>query len=278
MNKWSFFSDMPLVTNPLVTVVYGDATTYMYFDNNRPTVGCRAEMNTGTEHTCTNYTVPAPDACKIYATNPPADTEIEGWSSTSIEGYNVYEYGLGINLDDPSLYSSTTVYAPYGYIGKYLLDDSATEVLLDKFPKKNIKSVQGAKDACNCGSINYQNMQNEWCYPTVNPPSIPPNPNTPFCTTNLFGGMMGIYTCCDTWPDSFAGISGNDQAGGSCREMLGGTNRLQRAMNYKSHLEGFYAARGVNYTLPMKFFLGQHNSSAFSLSQAVADLAYGDGW
>jgi len=278
MNKWSFFSDMPLVTNPLVTVVYGDATTYMYFDNNRPTVGCRAEMNTGTEHTCTNYTVPAPDACKIYATNPPADTEIEGWSSTSIEGYNVYEYGLGINLDDPSLYSSTTVYAPYGYIGKYLLDDSATEVLLDKFPKKNIKSVQGAKDACNCGSINYQNMQNEWCYPTVNPPSIPPNPNTPFCTTNLFGGMMGTYTCCDTWPDSFAGISGNDQAGGSCREMLGGTNRLQRAMNYKSHLEGFYAARGVNYTLPMKFFLGQHNSSAFSLSQAVADLAYGDGW
>jgi hypothetical protein len=233
-------------------------------------------MNTGVDHTCSNYTVPEPDACKIYATNPPADTEIEGWSSTSIAGYNVYEYGLGIWMQDPGLYSGTD--APYGYIGKYLTDESATEVLINKFPKKNIKSVQGAKDACNCGSINFQNMQNEWCYPTVNPPSIPPNPNTPFCTTNLFGGMMGPYTCCDTWPDSFAGVSGNDQAGGSCREMLGGTNRLQRAMNYKSHLEGFFAARGVDYTLPMKFFLGQHNSSAFSLSEAVAELAYGNGW
>jgi hypothetical protein len=274
MNKWSFFSDMPLVTSPSVAVIYGDATTYMYFDSKRPSLGCRAEENTGTEHICGDFSVPEPDACLIYATNPPADTEIYGWSSTAIKGYNIYEYGLGIWTQDPTLYQG--VDAPYGFIGKFLLEDSSVEKLLDKFPDKNIMSVQGAKDACNCGSINFHNMQNEWCYPTVNPPSIPANPNIPYCTSNYFGGMMGPYTCCDTWPDSFAGAGGNDQAGGSCREMLGGSNRLQRARNYKSHLEGFFAARGVNYTLPMRYFLGQHNSSAFSLSEAVAEIAYGE--
>jgi hypothetical protein len=278
MNKWSFFSDMPLLKNPLVSVIYGDATTYMFFDSKRPSLSCRPEENTGTNHKCDNFTIPKPDACLIYATNPPADTEILGWSSTAIKGYNIYEYGLGIWTQDITLYTGQE--APYGYIGKFLLDDDKVEELLDKYPQKNIKSVQGAKDACNCGSINFKNMQNEWCYPTVNPPSIPPNPNTPFCTSNYFGGTMdnGKYTCCDTWPDSFAGDGGNDQAGGSCREMLGGTNRLQRAMNYKSHLEGFFAARGVQYTLPMRFFLGQHNSSAFSLSEAVAEVAYGNGY
>mmetsp|Transcript_58428 Transcript_58428/g.90907 ORF Transcript_58428/g.90907 Transcript_58428/m.90907 type:complete len:535 (+) Transcript_58428:43-1647(+) len=276
MNKWSFFSDMPLVKQPLVSVIYGDATTYMYFDSKRPSLPCRAEENTGVEHKCDDFAVPSPDACLIYATNPPADTEIYGWSSTEIKGYNVYEYGLGIWTQDLDLYKGHD--APYGYVGKFLTDHASVEELLEKFPKKNIMSVQGAKDACNCGSINYRNMQNEWCYPTVNPPSIPPNPHTPFCTSNYFGGTFEGYTCCDTWPDSFAGGSGNDQAGGSCREMLGGTNRLQRAMNYKSHLEGFFAARGVKYTLPMRFFLGQHNSSAFSLSEAVAEVAYGEGW
>jgi len=274
LNKWSFFSDMPLVKNPSVGVIYGDATTYMFFDSKRPSLSCRAEENTGTEHKCDNFSVPEPDACDVYATNPPEDTMIYGWSSTEIKGYNCYEYGLGIWTSDPTLYTGHD--APYGYIGKYLLYEAAVEKLLEEFPKKNIMSVQGSKDACNCGSINYHNMQNEWCYPKVNPPSIPPNPNTPFCTSNYFGGMDGPYTCCDTWPDSFAGDGGNDQAGGSCREMIGGTNRLQRATNYKSHLEGFFAARGVEYTLPMRFFLGQHNSSAFSLSEAVAELAYGE--
>mmetsp|Transcript_116667 Transcript_116667/g.184571 ORF Transcript_116667/g.184571 Transcript_116667/m.184571 type:complete len:592 (-) Transcript_116667:248-2023(-) len=271
---WSFFS--PLASLASVEIILGDLNHYLYLDDKRPGLECRKLQDTGKNSSCRDYSVPTQDACDVYATSK---NTINGWGFPDIDSpaYNGFPFGLSIS--NPAWFSGLGAY--FEYVGGILSDRALVEELIYYFPSKNVYQVQGDRDVCNCGIKDYRNLQDETCYPTHNPPALPPDTAKTYCDGNFEGGEFNGFGCCDTWPDSFTGpsSSGTNVATGGCATMLMGANRLQRASNYANYLDIFYGLRedlpDMNYKI--MFFNGTHDSIAFSQSPALQKLLFGSG-
>jgi hypothetical protein len=208
---WSFFS--PMASQPGVEVILGDLNHYLYLDDKRPDQDCRKLQDTGKNNSCHDYSVPAQDACEVYATSK---NTIKGWGFPDINSpaYNGFPFGL--NISDPAWFFGSGSY--FEYVGTLLSNPALIEEMIYYFPSKNVYQVQGDRDVCNCGIKDYHNLQDETCYPTHNPPALPPDTAKVTCEGNYEGGELNSFGCCDTWPDSFTGPSsaGSNVATGGC--------------------------------------------------------------
>lgn len=129
--------------------------------------------------------------------------------------YNRFKYGLSNLSDiDDNMYLQRYVEAPD------LLDDAAV-----RFFERDVHFTFGGRDACNCRVEGYQNNKSQVCYPVENSCDRHQGPTV--------GGYWRGNSCCDSWPDALH----DNVLVNQCEDMLQGSNRLQRGLNYKSHLE-----------------------------------------
>jgi len=131
------------------------------------------------------------------------------------------------------------------------------EKLLNDFPSKDYIVMLGDEDNCNCNSSGYTNPSN--CFHS-----------TLTCKKSVHGS-----TCCDTYPDAKA----SNVLVTSCEAMMQGQNRLQRGLNYISHLREFYKERtGTPLEVPSHIFPGGHDNEAFYASKAFKNWVYDKAW
>mmetsp|Transcript_21751 Transcript_21751/g.40932 ORF Transcript_21751/g.40932 Transcript_21751/m.40932 type:complete len:438 (-) Transcript_21751:89-1402(-) len=165
-------------------------------------------------------------------------------SASSCSSYNGWKYGL-----DFTELSANVYLEPYASDSDLLDSQVSTYV-----SNPEVYFLFGDKDVCNCNYEGYSNPQiSSTCYPTHTS-----------CTPNSFGGTLNDVECCDTYPDTG---SSNALAVG-CEEMVQGSNRLQRGINYMEHLNNL----GGNVTYG--FFEGGHDNAAFYASDLFDDWAF----
>jgi len=174
-------------------------------------------------------------------------------STTEFPGYNDYKYGLNI---------SESLLPSYSYLTDFATPDSPMlEQAFQDFPKKNIKFGCGNEDSCNCQATNYSNA--DWCFP-----------KKAVCSPDPFGYSLAGRNCCDTYPDSTTGNFVDSKPEGLAQ----GTNRLERHINWISHVTDFYHQRGLTDYEPIHLiFDGGHNADAFYTHPTVAEWIYGRG-
>eukprot|EP00928_Gymnodinium_smaydae_P042235 TRINITY_DN28466_c0_g3_i2.p1 TRINITY_DN28466_c0_g3~~TRINITY_DN28466_c0_g3_i2.p1 ORF type:complete len:264 (-),score=26.72 TRINITY_DN28466_c0_g3_i2:98-889(-) len=161
--------------------------------------------------------------------------------------FNTYKYGLGgdpIKDTIPSV-SST------------IRNTTLLSRLFHDYQSKDFRLLLGELDVCACNFEGYQNGRQgghagRGCYPET----------SKSCGPNAHGGSHDGYACCDSWPHH-----GNELTS-DCATNLQGSNRLQRGLNYLSHLRRFYARQGRHYRPVVGFFQSTHNSSAAFSSDA----------
>jgi hypothetical protein len=162
--------------------------------------------------------------------------------------FNGFKYGLNFSKND---------LAGNSYIS--LFGEESLEAAKTNFAKRDVRLLLGAMDACQCQVPGFSNPS--FCFPSG-----------VSCGPSLAGDG-----CCDTYPDSLA--SGEmplpNVVDFRCQAMLQGSNRLQRGLNWASHLKDFYTRRGVNYTMPVAIFEGLHDGTAWGHSEQFAQWA---GW
>jgi len=83
-------------------------------------------------------------------------------------------------------------------------------------------------------------------------------------TKNLLLIAVDNIQCCDTYPD----IESSNALAVGCEEMIQGSNRLQRGINYMLHL----ATLGAN--VAYGFFEGGHSNPAFYASDLFKEWVY----
>ena len=165
-------------------------------------------------------------------------------SASSCSSYNGWKYGL-----DFTELSANVYLEPYASDSDLLDSQVSTYV-----SNPEVYFLFGDKDICNCNYEGYSNPQiSSTCYPTGTS-----------CTPNSFGGTLNNVSCCDNYPDT---RSSNALAVG-CEEMVQGSNRLQRGINYMEHLNNV----GGNVTYG--FFEGGHDNAAFYASDLFNDWAF----
>eukprot|EP00520_Triparma_pacifica_P009647 CAMPEP_0118634538 /NCGR_PEP_ID=MMETSP0785-20121206/1601_1 /TAXON_ID=91992 /ORGANISM="Bolidomonas pacifica, Strain CCMP 1866" /LENGTH=422 /DNA_ID=CAMNT_0006525521 /DNA_START=78 /DNA_END=1343 /DNA_ORIENTATION=+ len=152
-------------------------------------------------------------------------------SASTCTSYDSWKYGLDFTNLTANVYLE-----PFAASSELL--SSQIETFL---ANTEIRFLFGDEDVCNCNTEGYDNPSS-YCYPSGTS-----------CSPNDFGGKMDGVECCDTYPDTG---SSNALAVG-CEEMLQGSNRLQRGINYMLHLESL----GANVTFG--FFDGGHSNEAF---------------
>lgn len=150
-------------------------------------------------------------------------------SLSSCPEYNHYKEGLDLKHVTGN-----------SYLLPFASDASKLDKAIDNFARTDFRLLLGSDDFCNC---NAEGMRNEAaCFAADH--GVP----------SLFSG------CCDTKPDS----TDRNEVDFDCKAMLQGSNRLQRGLNYASHLENVFSARGVAYTPKVAFFEGMHNTGAWA--------------
>lgn len=157
------------------------------------------------------------------------------------QDYNTYKYGLDLTMLEGS----------NSYIQTFADDSTRLEQAIADFPSKDVRLLLGNLDVCQCNVEGQQNP--DVCFSSGES-----------CAPTLFDG------CCDTYPDSTSNVASH-----TCGALLGGSNRLQRGLNWASYLEHFYARRGVRLTMPKQTYLGDHNSVSEFVS-AEFDGAHDD--
>lgn len=156
--------------------------------------------------------------------------------------WNDFKYGLG-DLAQAAKHVS--------YISGLADNTTALQSAVQCFLSKDVRFILGNADVCNC---NFQGF--------VNAPSCYQESN---CSPDAFGGPG----CCDTYPDT--GTSNVMEA--SCEAMLQGTNRLQRGLNYISHLRKM---AGSTFGPAHGIVDGGHDKNAFLGSKYLQKWAMGD--
>ena len=76
--------------------------------------------------------------------------------------------------------------------------------------------------------------------------------------------------CCDTWPDSKT----HNAVAFTCAAVWGGTNRLQRGLNWLAHLRHMYSG---SFEPRFAFFNGGHSDKAMGHSEAYREWVFGRG-
>mmetsp|Transcript_141498 Transcript_141498/g.257164 ORF Transcript_141498/g.257164 Transcript_141498/m.257164 type:complete len:524 (-) Transcript_141498:41-1612(-) len=165
--------------------------------------------------------------------------------------YNRFKYGLGnLSAIVDNMYLLPYVKAPH-----------LLEVAAVRFLERDVHFTFGGRDVCNCRAEGYQNNKSQVCYPANN--SCDKHQGPPA------GGYWRGNSCCDSWPDALR----DNVLVNQCEDMRQGSNRLQRGLNYKSHLERTarqLASRGKEIRMghTHDFFHGGHDVVAMLVSNA----------
>lgn len=150
---------------------------------------------------------PAAACSPLFDTGPDHKCGAFAVPTAACAGYDDYKYGL----------------QSLGYLNLYLepleRNASARAEAVARFATKDLRIFLGSEDVCNCNVEGYVLPGSGVCTPEGGALS---------CSPDDFGGQG----CCDTYPDAQANSLDH-----SCAAMLQGSNRLQRGLNYASHLE-----------------------------------------
>lgn len=159
---------------------------------------------------------------------------------SNCSNYNQYKLGL----DGVGTYSS--------YFTRPSFDSSPAGLRARSYAylRKIISYILGGEDVCNCNTSGYSNQAVCLAHPTNCTPSLYPK-------------------CCDTYPDSTTG----NALGVECGDMLQGSNRLQRGLNYMGYLSQY----GPKYR-PVRASVVSgmgHNADMLYYSAAFKAAVYG---
>ena len=185
---------------------------------------------------------PAAACSPLFDTGPAHTCEAFATpTATQCGGYNDYKYGLEA-MDYLNL-----------YLAPLVRNATARAEAVARFATKDVRIFLGSEDVCNCNVEGYALPGSGVCTPEGGALA---------CSPDDFGGPG----CCDTYPDAVK----TNSLDHSCAAMLQGSNRLQRGLNYASHLEAVlpgYAAR---------VFTGVwgHNNSGMYEDAAFQEAAY----
>lgn len=150
-------------------------------------------------------------------------------------GYDTWKYGVG---GFPT--------SGYAYLDPFVNSTSRVAQQTELMRQKDIRYIFGDGDVCNCNLIDYNNDKS-LCYP-----------KGLTCSPDAYGGKG----CCDTYPDSTVDNALNTD----CESNIQGSNRLQRALLYMSHLELFWNSYSYKpiYAIVANM---QHDAKAFYFSE-----------
>mmetsp|Transcript_3353 Transcript_3353/g.7076 ORF Transcript_3353/g.7076 Transcript_3353/m.7076 type:complete len:439 (-) Transcript_3353:56-1372(-) len=165
-SRWSVFSALGNGGEELeigVRTVVADGSSYLYFDETRPSSTCLDLFDTGVEHVCDEFSLPED-----------ADTCM---------GYNSWKFGVNF----------TDLGSSYMYLDPFAADSTLVDEAITLYLNNsdNIKFIFGNEDVCNCNTEGYTNTNSEVCYPSGT-----------ICSPNDFGGELDGIQCCDTYPDT----------------------------------------------------------------------------
>ena len=184
---------------------------------------------------------PAAACSPLFDTGPAHTCGAFATPTAACAGYDEYKYGL----------------QALGYLNLYLapLERNATAraEAVARFAAKDLRIFLGSEDACNCNAEGYVQPGSGVCTPEG---------GALYCSPDAFGGPG----CCDTYPDAPQANSLDY----SCAAMLQGSNRLQRGLNYASHLQR--ALPGYRAQVVTGAF--GHNSSGMYGDAAFQAAAY----
>jgi len=139
------------------------------------------------------------------------------------------------------------------YLAPLTANATASAEAVARFATKDCRIFIGTDDVCNCNTNGYALPGSGKCTPLG---------GTLTCIPNAFGGKG----CCDTYSDS----SISNALDNTCGGMLQGSNRLQRALNYASHLR----TRFPGYTPSVYADPYGHNSTGFFNCNSFQQIAY----
>ncbi len=164
-SRWSVFSPLGNGGEEVeigVRTVVADASSYLYFDESRPSSSCLDLHDTGTNHTCDEFELPDVSEC---------------------ESFNGWKYGVNF----------TNLGSSYIYLDPFAADCALIDEAITRYLNNSdgVKFVFGNEDICNCNTEGYTNTQSEICYPSGTS-----------CSPNDFGGKLDGIQCCDTYPDT----------------------------------------------------------------------------
>lgn len=135
----------------------------------------------------------------------------------------------------------------------------------------------GDRDVCQCNLPGFRNDPNV-CYHNVESARIGERSQEGedlvrlrvFALARCTPGLASEQArgCCDTWPDSHS----HNAVDFECAAVWGGTNRLQRALNWVAHLRWLY---GGDFIPKVGFFEGGHDDSAMGHSDQFREWVFG---
>lgn len=138
------------------------------------------------------------------------------------------------------------------YLKAFASNASALGDAVRRFSTKDVRFVFGLADVCNCNTQGFVNAPT--CFRDV--------PRSP-CAPTLYD-----HGCCDTYPDAAT----SNTLDVNCADMLQGSNRLQRGLNYVGHLMQVF---GDEYKLIYGLVVGGHDKLAFLSSSFLRAWAMG---
>jgi len=175
---------------------------------------------------------------------------------TACPTYDNFKYGLNLSNVGYNLYLDSFQADPD-------LIANATTAFLNS---TEVRFIFGNEDVCNCNTEGYSNTQSTICYPSGTA-----------CSPNTYGSTLNGVACCDTYPDTLT----DNALAVNCEDLLLGSNRLQRGINYMYYLSQQRSLQNVSATKfravrdeTYGFFQGGHNNSAFYASTLFKKWAY----
>lgn len=169
--------------------------------------------------------------------------------------YDTYKYGLTVKDSKSESY--------FRNFSKY---PAMIEQACKQFKDKDVRFLFGQHDTCSCNVPRYHNnrvggFRNRGCFPDIGVA----------CGPNAHGGRSRGFGCCDTWPDGY-----RNNLAHSCEALLQGSNRLQRGLNFVSHLRDFFARRNETYHPMFSVFSGAHNGTSAFTSDTFRAWVFGE--
>ena len=159
-SRHAFFS----LADASVAWIIGDPSSWLFLDAARPAPSCCALRDTGPEHVCGEFALPADEAV------------------AACPSFDDYKYGLS-NL--------TSAAASNLYLEPFAANASHVAAARARWFTKDVRYLLGDEDVCNCQSAGYQNPLSDACFPS-----------NVTCTNSEYA--WNGTTCCDTYPDGTA--------------------------------------------------------------------------
>lgn len=149
--------------------------------------------------------------------------------------FNSYRWGLDLDDSDRDL----------KYLRPFVKSRKKKTKAIRRFASLDIRLLLHTKDNCNC---------------------MPAFSNTePHCVGSLQlckAQSGGLSSCCDSFP------APRNVLDTSCEAMAGGSNRLQRGLNWAGYLRDYFARKKINFTMHVEFTTGRFAHSFGDMTNA----------